>query len=323
MEVKAYPPGPAEPELAVSGGGGSGEVNGGNHHVSGESAPTKRKRGRPKKTPGQAHEQPDMVTLMGFPSPTQSDPPVKRGRGRPKGSTSKPRFVPVTPPPGFGGEVFVYGVDLTPHVLTIYPGEDVHGRILSFAQNGSRAINVLACHGPVSCISICSPGSNGGMIYEGLFEILTLNGNFSCTENEGSYRRIGMLTATLAKPNGDVFGGCVSGPIVAAGLIQVRRPQETQFRNYSVTHFPEATPPPSAQGHVTVAKSGDHDHCQEAGQDYVVPPQPVSMNNGPIAPIVGHPNGHQAPVPVTGVTASPQPNESPLDNTSTSVSDHQ
>ena len=58
---------------------------------------------------------------------------------------------------------------------------------------------------------------------QGEFEILSLSGSFTHDKMDGKKRVMGMLSISLAKPNGQVFGGAVGGPlIVATTPIQVR-----------------------------------------------------------------------------------------------------
>lgn len=146
----------------------------------------------------------------------------KRGRGRPAGSAS-----------GSGnwksfasslGEILANtaGGDFTPHVVTVYAGEDVAGKILSFAQTGSRGLCVLSANGSVSNATIRQPGSSGGILtYEGRFEILSLTGSFTTSENGGIKSRTGGLSVSLAGPDGRVIGGGVAGLLMAASPIQV------------------------------------------------------------------------------------------------------
>lgn len=56
---------------------------------------------------------------------------------------------------------------------------------------------------------------------QGLFEILTLSGSFAFDETSGERCKTGVLTVSLAKPNGQVFGGGVVGSLIAYGPIQV------------------------------------------------------------------------------------------------------
>lgn len=55
---------------------------------------------------------------------------------------------------------------------------------------------------------------------QGRFEILKLNGSFIFGEFSNNHKS-GMLSISLAKPDGGVFGGGVAGSLIAAGPIQV------------------------------------------------------------------------------------------------------
>lgn len=58
---------------------------------------------------------------------------------------------------------------------------------------------------------------------QGRFEILSLSGSYtSGGTGGGAHRKSLIMSVSLAKPDGRVFGGGVEGPLVAAGLIQVR-----------------------------------------------------------------------------------------------------
>ncbi|GLT63818.1 hypothetical protein SLA2020_363520 [Shorea laevis] len=114
------------------------------------------------------------------------------------------------------------GGKFTPHVINVLAGEDVLSRITSFARKGPRAICILSATGLVSSVVIRQPGSSAGMLrHEGRFEIISLRGSFVFREIGGSHNRSGMLSVTLAKPDGRVFGGSVAGSIIAAGPIQL------------------------------------------------------------------------------------------------------
>jgi predicted DNA-binding protein with PD1-like motif len=56
---------------------------------------------------------------------------------------------------------------------------------------------------------------------QGRFEILSLSGSFTFSETGGTRRMNGMLSISLARPNGNVFGGAVVGALIAAEPIQV------------------------------------------------------------------------------------------------------
>ncbi|GFP94439.1 putative DNA-binding protein escarola [Phtheirospermum japonicum] len=104
----------------------------------------------------------------------------------------------------------------------VYTGEDVAGTILTFAQKGSRGVCVLSANGSVSNVTIRQPGSSGGLLsYEGRFEILTLTGSYTVSDNGGIKSRTGGLSVSLASPDGRVIGGCLAGMLMAAAPIQV------------------------------------------------------------------------------------------------------
>ena len=56
---------------------------------------------------------------------------------------------------------------------------------------------------------------------QGRFEILCLSGSFTFSETGGTRHINGMLSISLARPNGNVFGGAVVGALIAAEPIQV------------------------------------------------------------------------------------------------------
>ncbi|KAI9086283.1 hypothetical protein K1719_031737 [Acacia pycnantha] len=115
------------------------------------------------------------------------------------------------------------GGDFTPHVVTVHAGEDVAGKILSFAQIGPRGICILSANGAISNVTMRQPGSSGGLLtYEGRFEILSLSGSFTMNDNGGGMTsRTGGLSVSLAGPDGRVIGGGVAGILTAASPIQV------------------------------------------------------------------------------------------------------
>ncbi|THG02831.1 hypothetical protein TEA_014152 [Camellia sinensis var. sinensis] len=100
--------------------------------------------------------------------------------------------------------------------------EDVAAKILSFSQKGPLGICVLSANGAVSNVTIRQPGSSGGLLtYEGRFEILSLTGSFTVSENGGVRSRTGGLSVSLAGPDGRVIGGGIAGLLMAASPIQI------------------------------------------------------------------------------------------------------
>ncbi|THG18808.1 hypothetical protein TEA_001197 [Camellia sinensis var. sinensis] len=154
--------------ITTTGGGGVAAGGGGG----GGGLLVKKKRGRPRK-----YDSDGNLRLPSIPPPPPPpgfsfSPPFssssefsssKRGRGRPPGSGNWQLLASL-------GELFANtaGVDFTPHVVTVYAGEDVAAKILSFSQKGPRGICVLSANGTVSNVSIRQPGSSGGILtYEG------------------------------------------------------------------------------------------------------------------------------------------------------------
>ncbi|XP_047338438.1 AT-hook motif nuclear-localized protein 1-like [Impatiens glandulifera] len=116
------------------------------------------------------------------------------------------------------------GANFTPHIITVNAGEDVTMKVISFSQQGPRAICILSANGVISSVTLRQPDSSGGTLtYEGRFEILSLTGSFMPSEiNGGGIRnRTGGMSVSLASPDGRVVGGGVAGLLVAASPVQI------------------------------------------------------------------------------------------------------
>ncbi|XVE57764.1 hypothetical protein DITRI_Ditri04bG0115900 [Diplodiscus trichospermus] len=114
------------------------------------------------------------------------------------------------------------GANFTPHIITVNAGEDVTMKIISFSQQGPRAICILSANGVISSVTLRQPDSSGGTLtYEGRFEILSLSGSFMPNDSGGTRSRSGGMSVSLASPDGRVVGGGVAGLLVAAGPVQV------------------------------------------------------------------------------------------------------
>lgn len=124
-------------------------------------------------------------------------------------------------------------------------------KIISFSQQGPRAICVLSANGVISSVTLRQPDSSGGtltyevcdleissinflllmykisfslMVYvcfQGRFEILSLSGSFMPNDIGGTRSRTGGMSVSLASPDGRVVGGGVAGLLVAASPVQV------------------------------------------------------------------------------------------------------
>ncbi|XP_072094114.1 AT-hook motif nuclear-localized protein 1-like [Arachis hypogaea] len=114
------------------------------------------------------------------------------------------------------------GANFTPHFITANSGEDVTMKIISFSQQGPRAICILSANVVISSVTLRQPDSSGGTLtYEGRFEILSLSGSFMPNDDGGTRSRSGGMSISLASPDGRVVGGGVAGLLVAASPVQV------------------------------------------------------------------------------------------------------
>ncbi|ESR58483.1 hypothetical protein CICLE_v10021116mg [Citrus x clementina] len=167
------------------------------------------------------------------------------------------------------------GTNFTPHVITINAGEDVMMKVISFSQQGPRAICILSANGVISNVTLRQPDSSGGTLtYEGRFEILSLSGSFMLTESQGTRSRSGGMSVSLASPDGRVVGGAVAGLLVAAGPVQVvvgsflpGNQQEQKPKKQKAESIPAiVTPAPSIVGVIPVnnaEKEGTDGHRQQ------------------------------------------------------------
>ncbi|KAL6131904.1 hypothetical protein ACLB2K_070277 [Fragaria x ananassa] len=185
----------------------------------------KKKRGRPRKYGADKTSPASALSPM----PISSSVPLtgefsawKRGRGRPVDSVKKASHKYDVFESS--GEKLAYSVgsNFTPHILTVNTGEDVTMKIMTFSQQGSRAICILSATGTISNVTLRQPSTSGGTLtYEGRFEILSLSGSYMPTENAGTKSRSGGMSVSLAGPDGRVVGGGLAGLLIAAGPVQV------------------------------------------------------------------------------------------------------
>ncbi|CAL0309918.1 unnamed protein product [Lupinus luteus] len=178
----------------------------------------KKKRGRPRKYDSEGNLRVSAKQQQqGFSmSPTSSPSSSKRGRGKPFGFNN---FHLLGSSTGMFG--CMAGGDFTPHVVTIHTEEDVAAKIFSFAQRGPVGVCILSANGAISKVTLRQPGSSGAILtYEGRFEILSLSGSFTVSDN-GIISPSNVLSVSLAGPDGRVIGGGVAGLLTAACPIQV------------------------------------------------------------------------------------------------------
>uniref|UniRef100_A0A7N0V3W5 AT-hook motif nuclear-localized protein n=1 Tax=Kalanchoe fedtschenkoi TaxID=63787 RepID=A0A7N0V3W5_KALFE len=192
--------------------------------MSGGDVQVKKKRGRPRKYG------PDGVAAAISPKPISSSapahPPVidfsapKRGKIRPPGSGIK--FNKMSSENSGEFDPCAVGANFMPHMINVNTGEDVTMKVISFSQQGPRAICILSANGVISSVTLRQPDSSGGTLtYEGRFEILSLSGSFMPSDNGATRSRSGGMSVSLASPDGRVIGGGVAGLLVAASPVQI------------------------------------------------------------------------------------------------------
>ncbi|KAI3813008.1 hypothetical protein L1987_17721 [Smallanthus sonchifolius] len=159
------------------------------------------------------------------------------------------------------------GANFTPHIINVNVGEDVTMKVISFSQQGPRAICILSATGVISSVTLRQPNSSGGTLtYEGRFEILSLAGSFMPSESGGIRNQSGGMSVSLASPDGRVVGGGVAGLLVAASPVQIvvgsfltgnqheqKTPKKLKPETVTPTPPPPPPPPPPAAAMLTSA----------------------------------------------------------------------
>ncbi|KAE8727730.1 AT-hook motif nuclear-localized protein 1 [Hibiscus syriacus] len=246
--------------------------------------PLKKKRGRPRK-----YGPDGSVTMALSPKPisTAAPPPVidfsvgKRGKVKTPTSFSKAKFDLENIGEWVACSV---GANFTPHIITVNSGEDVTMKIISFSQQGPRAICILSANGVISNVTLRQPDSSGGTLtYEGRFEILSLSGSFMPNDTGATRSRSGGMSVSLASPNGRVVGGGVAGLLVAAGPVQVvvgsflaGNQHEPKLKKQKHESFSVATPVAA----ITVS-SADPKSITTSFRSDSWPPLPSDTRNNP------------------------------------------
>ncbi|KAG0471214.1 hypothetical protein HPP92_015760 [Vanilla planifolia] len=151
---------------------------------------------------------------------------AKRPRGRPPGSKNKPR------PPMIITEAESSGA-MRPHVVEILAGHDVADCLAGLSRRRNLGICVLAGSGAVANVALRQPaapqavsggsGAAAAVVFHGRYEILSMSATFlppGMTAESQSVAAGGM-SISLAGPQGQVVGGIVAGPLIAAGTVVV------------------------------------------------------------------------------------------------------
>jgi len=136
---------------------------------------------------------------------------TRRPRGRPAGSKNKPK------PP------IIITRDsanaLRSHVVEVSNGCDIMESLSTFARRRQRGVCILSGSGTVTNVTLRQPASPGAVVtLHGRFEILSLSGSFLPPPAPPAASG---LTIYLAGGQGQVVGGSVVSPLLAAGPVVI------------------------------------------------------------------------------------------------------
>ncbi|KAL2325306.1 hypothetical protein Fmac_024364 [Flemingia macrophylla] len=199
---------------------------------------------------------------------------TRRPRGRPPGSKNKPK------PP-----IFVTRDSpnaLRSHVIEVVAGADILDCVAQFARRRQRGVSVLSGTGAVLNVTLRQPSAPGAvMALHGRFDIVSLTGSF--LPGASAAAAATGLTVYLAGGQGQIVGGGVIGPLVAAGPVLI---MAATFSNATYERLP--------------LEEDDQDHGGsppgiggEASSSIPVYNHNINNNNNNVPPNLGVPNGQQ------------------------------
>ncbi|WOK96221.1 AT-hook motif nuclear-localized protein 28-like [Canna indica] len=152
---------------------------------------------------------------------------AKRPRGRPPGSKNKPKLPVVIT------REAEPSATMRPHVLEIPSGHDVVDSLVRFSRRRNLGVCVISGTGSVANVTLRQPniggfspppaGAPATIMFRGRFEILALSATFfpPAMAALSPAAAAGGLSISLAGPQGQVVGGTVAGPLVAADTVVV------------------------------------------------------------------------------------------------------
>lgn len=141
---------------------------------------------------------------------------ARRPRGRPPGSKNKPK-----PPIIITRET--NECSMQPHVLEVPGGMDVVDAISSFSRRRSIALCVLSGSGTVANVTLRQPSTNPGatVTFHGRFDIVSISATFFPPSSLPPTGNCNGFSISLAGSQGQIVGGFVAGPLIAAGTVVV------------------------------------------------------------------------------------------------------
>ncbi|KAK9112869.1 hypothetical protein Scep_020388 [Stephania cephalantha] len=140
---------------------------------------------------------------------------VRRPRGRPPGSKNKPK-----PPVVITRDA--EHCAMRPHVLEIPTGVDLVDSIVRFARHRNVGLCVLSGTGSIANVSLRQPSTTPGatVTFHGRFDILSISATYlPSSPPSPSSSPLSGFAVSLAGPQGQIFGGAVAGPLVAASTV--------------------------------------------------------------------------------------------------------
>ncbi|XXG86539.1 hypothetical protein AAC387_Pa11g1411 [Persea americana] len=144
----------------------------------------------------------------------------RRPRGRPPGSKNKPK-----PPIIITRESTE--PSMHPHVLEVPGGLDVVDAIARFARRRNVGLCVLAGSGTVANVTLRQPStaaSGSTVTFHGRFDIVSISATFLPPSSSPSSAAVGDFNGfsiSLAGTQGQIVGGFVVGPLLAAATVVV------------------------------------------------------------------------------------------------------
>ncbi|KAL3733064.1 hypothetical protein ACJRO7_022567 [Eucalyptus globulus] len=221
----------------------------------------------PSPSPGK----PNLASASDHPNPAgdgASIEVVRRPRGRPPGSKNKPKpplIITRDPEP-----------TMAPYILEVPGGTDVVHSISTFCRRKAIGLCVLAGSGAVANFTIRHPSASppgATVTFHGRFDILSISATFVAPQAASSTFFVpDGFKISVAGPQGQMLGGSVAGPLVAAGPVFV---VAATFSNPSFHRLP-AEEEDGGGGSGSVSGRGGDGHSPPAsgGCESAPPPHP-------------------------------------------------
>ena len=148
-----------------------------------------------------------------IPTPCSRNSSRKR-RGRPPGSKNKPK-----PPVVITRES---ESAMHPVILELAAGSDIVASMSDFSLRRRTAVSVLSGTGSVSNVTIRHPSSpSSNIILHGRFDLLSLSGTILLPTSSSSNSPNKGFSILMCGPQGQVIGGTVAGPLMAADMVMI------------------------------------------------------------------------------------------------------